>query len=142
MASMSRPLVVGLVSCSKRKLCRPAPARELYSPSYVFDRSVRYLERRCDEWWVLSARHGLVHPDEVLEPYDENLSGAPKTVREEWGARVRRALLERYEGRRIKLVLMAGKSYASFLEGLEFEVEEPLRGLGTGHRRRWLSANT
>jgi hypothetical protein len=139
---MSQPLVVGLVSCSKRKLCQPAPAKELYNPSYVFSRSVRYVESCCDEWWVLSARHGLVHPDTVLEPYDENLSEAPKAVREEWIARVRRALLERYEGRRVRFIVMAGSSYARAVDGLGAEVEEPLKGLGAGHRRRWLATHT
>jgi hypothetical protein len=120
----------------------PAPARELYSPSFVFDRSARYVESRCDEWYVLSAKHGLVEPDMVLAPYDETLAGATKAVRDEWAQRVRRQLRDRYDGCRVKFVLMAGRNYAGAVEGLDADVEEPLRGLGTGYRRRWLSAHT
>lgn len=137
-----RTLLVGLVSCSKSKLDHAAPARELYSPSFVFDRSARYVEQHCDEWFVLSAKHGLVDPDAVLEPYDETLAGAPKARREAWAEEVRAALRERYEGRPVKFVLMAGRSYSGAVEGLDAEVEEPLKGMGTGFRRRWLAANT
>lgn len=135
------PILVGLVSCSKLKLDRPAPARELYAPSFVFARSARYVESRCDEWWVLSAKHGLVHPDDVA-PYDETLAGARKAVRDAWAAEVRRSLRERYGRRPVKFILMAGRRYAACVEGLGAEVEEPLKGMGTGFRRKWLAANT
>lgn len=135
-------LLVGLVSCSKTKLDEAAPARELYSPSFVFSRSARYVETHCDEWFILSAKHGLVDPDTLIAPYDETLAGAPKAVRDEWAEGVRQALRERYEGRPVKFVLMAGRSYAGAVEGLDAEIEEPLKGMGTGFRRQWLAANT
>lgn len=137
-----RTLLVGLVSCSKSKLGEAAPARELYSPSYVFRKSAEYVEQHCDEWFVLSAKHGLVDPSDVLEPYDETLAGARKARRDEWAAEVREALKERYGGRPVKFVLMAGRAYSGAVEGLEAEVEEPLKGMGTGFRRQWLAANT
>ena len=28
------------------------------------------VEQTCDAWYVLSAKHGLVEPDRILEPYD------------------------------------------------------------------------
>lgn len=135
-------LLVGLVSCSKSKLDEAAPARELYSPSFVFSRSAAYVAARCDEWFILSAKHGLVHPDTVVAPYDETLAGAPKAVRDEWAEGVREALQARYEGRPVKFVLMAGRNYSGAVEGLDAEVEEPLKGMGTGFRRQWLAANT
>lgn len=147
-AVVAAALTVGLVSCTKSKLPEAAPARELYSPSWVFKKSVEYVESRCDAWHVLSAKHGLVEPDEVVEPYDETLSGAPKATRDAWAARVREQIRARYEGRRVKFILMAGSSYAGAVEGIEdeewvsAEVEEPMRGMGTGFRRRWLAQNT
>ncbi len=135
-------IVVGLVSCSKSKLNEAAPARELYAPSFIFSRSARYVETHCDEWFVLSAKHGLVHPDAVVEPYDETLAGAPKAVRDEWAEGVRQVLQARYAGRPVKFVLMAGRSYSGAVKGLDAEVVEPLKGMGTGFRRRWLAANT
>lgn len=28
----------------------------------------------CDQWAILSAKHGLIDPDKVIEPYDVTLS--------------------------------------------------------------------
>ena len=128
--------IVGLVSCSKSKGDTPCAARDLYT-SWVFQRSVDYVERECDEWAILSAKHGLVDPDAVLAPYDETLSGAPKAVREEWNRRVREQIEARYAGKRVRFVLMAGSAYAGCVEGMD--VEEPMKGMGTGYRRQWLA---
>jgi hypothetical protein len=63
---------VGLVGCVKSKQSQAAPARELYvSPLFRGRRA--WVERTCDRWFILSAKHGLVEPDRVLAPYDEIL---------------------------------------------------------------------
>ena len=41
----------------------------------------RYVERTCDSWWILSAVHGLVAPDDALEPYDVTLNDASRAER-------------------------------------------------------------
>lgn len=68
----SETYTVGLVGCASQKLRRAAPARELYV-SQLFKKASAYAEKTCDRWYILSAKHGLVHPDEVLEPYDVKL---------------------------------------------------------------------
>jgi hypothetical protein len=67
-------LDIGLVACSRLKSDRPLPAREL-SVSPVFRATSAYAERRygSDRWLILSARHGLVHPDQMLAPYELGL---------------------------------------------------------------------
>lgn len=144
---LTKTLLVGLVSCTKDKLDIPqsarVPAQDLYSPSYIFSRSVEYLRRRaCDEWLILSAKHGVLEPGEAIGLYDETLANAPKAVCDAWAARVREALRERYAGRKVKFVLMAGNRYAAGVRGLDAEVEEPLAGLSTGYRRSWLADAT
>jgi hypothetical protein len=145
MTASTRAWLVGLVSCSKAKVdsLEPVPARDLYAPSYVFRKSREIVERDCDEWWVLSAEHGLVHPDTPLHRYDTTLAGAPKAIRERWYTRVRAALRELYEGRWVRFLVLAGQAYAEAVRGLGFgEVVEPLRGLGTGQRRKRLGELT
>lgn len=61
---------VGLVGCVKSKRGTAAPARDLYT-SALFRGRRRYVELTCDRWFILSARHGLVEPEEILEPYDD-----------------------------------------------------------------------
>lgn len=62
----------GIVGCASAKLFRPAPARELYT-SQLFPKASFYAEATCERWYILSAKHGLVHPDTVLELYDVKL---------------------------------------------------------------------
>ncbi len=68
---------IGLVGCVKEKVRHPAPARDLYS-SALF-RSRRFVEGRCDRWFILSTGHGLVDPLQVLDYYDETLANLPRS---------------------------------------------------------------
>lgn len=64
-----RPLV--LINCSAAKLSTRARAFDLYDPSAFF-RAARSAALKLNPagWWIISARHGLVHPDTWLDPYD------------------------------------------------------------------------
>jgi hypothetical protein len=68
---------VGLVGCASAKLSQPAPARELYT-SPLFRKASAYAEATCTRWYVLSAKHGLVAPDAILEPYNVKLGRATR----------------------------------------------------------------
>ena len=81
-----RPNRVGLVGCVKTKLPGPAKARDLYV-STMFEGRRRFVERSCARWFVLSAKHGLLDPDEIIEPYDVSLARAPVSERRSWAAR-------------------------------------------------------
>lgn len=78
---------IGLVGCVARKLSRPAPAKDLYISPLFFERR-RYVEQFCDRWYIISALHGLVDPDTVLEPYNVSLREFTTRQRSKWGARV------------------------------------------------------
>lgn len=78
---------IGLVGCVKRKRNTPTPARDLYL-STLFAGRRAFVERTCDEWWILSAAHGLVAPDRMLDPYDVTLNDASDAERRGWSAEV------------------------------------------------------
>jgi hypothetical protein len=78
---------IGLVGCCRRKLPHAAPAAELYT-SPLFRLASRFCSRTCDLWFVLSARHGLVEPAQVLAPYDVTLRGLGHAARQAWACRV------------------------------------------------------
>lgn len=79
---------IGLVSCTSQKLERVTAARELYSASPNFRKWVGWVEESCDRWFVLSAKHHLVDPDEVLAPYDQTLDAAPVGEKRRWSTEV------------------------------------------------------
>lgn len=60
---------IGLVSCGKEKARVPCEARNFYC-SEMFTRSVALVERTCDEWHILSAKYGVVNPNEIISPYE------------------------------------------------------------------------
>lgn len=111
------PLRIALVSCGKAKLTHPAPARYLYTGS-LFRAARSYVERSgYDAWWILSARHGLVHPDEVLGPYEATLTGRGEEELTRWANKVDSRLrcsnygLWSQAGGQIEMDIFAGKAY-------------------------------
>lgn len=130
---------VGLVGCVKRKRRRPAPARELYTSTLFLGRRA-FVEAMCDQWFILSARHGLVNPDEVLEPYDETLKDAPEAHRRRWSVGVLDQLERLFPDLRgVVFETRAGSAYldhglAAGLEARGGLVERPTAGLSFGRQ--------
>jgi hypothetical protein len=134
-------LTVGLVGCASQKLQRPAPARELYV-SQLFKKASAYAEATCDRWYVLSALHGLVRPDTVIEPYDVRLgTNRPSSPPiHQWAGMVRDQLAAELEGlENIALVALAGEQYRTALRNVPWRVEVPMQGLGIGQQLGWLT---
>ena len=136
--------MIGLVSCSSVKLDRAAPARELYAASALFRKSLAYAEARCEETFVLSALHGVVDLEQMIEPYDHRL-GAALAAGVQWGVRVVAGLVERNLRNR-DLFILAGASYARplviALRGARWTgaAYEPLAGKQIGDRLAFLNA--
>ena len=130
---------IGLVGCVKEKGEAPLPAMELYV-SALFRGRRAYVERSCDRWYVLSAKHGLVRPSQVLAPYDEALTDASRTRRRVWSERVLRQLgdeLGHIAGNTFEI--HAGVPYRDFglVEGLRAAgaaVDVPAVGLSQGRQ--------
>ena len=70
---MRRTIV--LISCVKRKLGQSAKAKDIYD-STLFRAQRTYAEKFADEWWILSSKHGLLHPDTEIELYEQTLKNA------------------------------------------------------------------
>jgi len=60
-----------LIQCTNAKRDSAAPARDLYDPSTLFCKMRGYAQARGEPWFIVSAKHGLVDPDTVVEPYDD-----------------------------------------------------------------------
>ena len=133
---------IGLVGCVKKKVGVPRVAKDLYvSTLFVGRRS--YVERSSDEWWVLSAKHGLVHPDEVLAPYNVTLKDADRLARRSWSNQLLLVIDERIQPRRGDVFeIHAGAEYREFglLDGLGDRgcvVEIPTEGMPFGVQLRF-----
>lgn len=60
---------LAVISCSFEKGASPAPARELYRGPY-FQAMMCYANTHSSAWCILSAKHGLINPTKVIEPYN------------------------------------------------------------------------
>jgi hypothetical protein len=125
------PEVMHLVSCVSMKRSTPSCAEDLYVSPW-FKAARRHVSR--EPWAILSARHGLLRPDQVIEPYDDTLSGRRSIDRRAWAASVLRTIppARRY-------VIWAGAAYAEHLAP-SLNAELPLRGLGIGEQLAWFNA--
>lgn len=132
---MTAPTRVALVACSAAKLTHPAPARDLYT-STLFRKASTYAEASCARWYILSAKHGLVHPNTVLAPYDVTLSAKPTA----WADQVHAQLATELAGTtNVLLVALAGVRYRTALHPAPWPHDAPMRGLGIGQQLAWLT---
>lgn len=143
--STARPDVV-LVGCVRSKLPHPAPAKDLYL-SPLFRSARTHAEASGRPWFILSAEHGLIYPDEVTAPYERPLATQPVKMRRAWGAKVVEQLETRFGDLHDKTFeVHAGSAYVDAIrDGLlarGAHVEEPLRGLPLGQRLAWYRSGT
>lgn len=132
---------VGLIGCASQKLRRAAPARELYV-SQLFKKASAYAEQTCDRWYVLSAKHGLVHPDTVLEPYDMRLGTNRRTSPpiHAWCNRVQEQLAAELASlENVTLTVLAGEQHRYAVYNSQWPHEIPMKGLGIGQQLGWLT---
>jgi hypothetical protein len=131
-----------LVACAQRKLDHPAKASELYTSQW-FDAAKCYAVIMGNAWRILSAKHGLLHPETIIEPYDESLNTRAAAERQGWAVRVSKALREQFPADQWKLIILAGKAYreplVGMLETYGYKVEVPMQGLGIGQQIKWLN---
>lgn len=132
-----------LVSCVNSKLPHPAPARELYS-SVWFKAARRFVESHSADWFILSAQHGLVHPDQLIKPYEATLNQMPADDRRLWAKITAQQIEKQIPAGPV--IFLAGSNYREFLipllEAKGYSWEAPLARLGIGSQVSWLQRNT
>jgi hypothetical protein len=135
-ASGDGPVRIALVSCVKSKQPSPAPAKDLYT-SALFRGMRGFAEANADAWYILSAEHGLLRPDQVTAPYERTLNKMGKAARQGWAERVQRQLVAVLPSR-AEVIVLAGERYRDglvpFLEGRGYDVSIPLERLPFGRQ--------
>lgn len=130
-------LTIGLVGCGKGKLERAARARDLYTGA-LFRKASAYCSANYAVWFILSAKHGILEPNEVIDPYDLSLKDMPLAARQTWAHRVLKQIDERglSEG---KFYIHAGERYSEHPEP-SLNSERLLRGLSIGKQLAWYNS--
>lgn len=157
---MTRILLLG---CGKTKRAHASAARELYTGS-LFRARRRHADEVGSCWAIVSAKHHLILPDDIVEPYELKITSLSKAERADWAAtivqRLHAWLLDALllpRGRYglkpgvgwppIRVELHMGADYADPLEEAlgayeHFITSRPVRGSGVGHQLQWYSQKT
>lgn len=133
---------LALVACASARDSGPAPAEQLYS-SALFRARRRHVAQRCDRWFVLTPRYGLVAPDALVEAESTRLADLPTAERAAWAEAVL-ADLDEHVGRLAGCVveMHAGAAFcdSGLVDGLQrrgASVVRPVAGLGQGRQLAW-----
>ncbi len=123
---------LALVACSARKLTHAAPAKELYQGD-LFKKQRAWLEQTKMPWAILSAKYGLVMPDDVIEPYEQALKHMSRAENIRWALRTNQQIHERF-GNPVILALL-GLPYRRALHG--FVSHCPTARMTIGYQKKF-----
>lgn len=138
---------VHLVSCVGEKMDIPdnvaVPAEILYQSPWF--RKASCYAKQHGRWYIISARYGLVAPDEEIYTYEQTLNEMPVNERREWAKKVADEFI-RFNPGRLNVVILAGHKYREFLQPLleqaGYRVSVPMESLGIGQQLEWLNRHT
>jgi hypothetical protein len=132
---------VVFVSCVGQKKDGVHPARDLYQSTW-FQKAKQYAENVGGQWFILSAKYGVVAPDDQIVNYDMTLNDMELKARMIWGNETTRYVLKQYSPKDYKIIFLAGRKYREFttpyLRNCGYDIEVPMRGLGIGQQLQWL----
>lgn len=84
--------------------------------------------------FVISALHGLLSLDTVIDWYDYTLMGKPKSVKDAWGIKVAEQIKSRFDVNETMFIVLAGADYFVPLIPHLPNMEVPLKGVTMGYR--------
>ena len=137
---------IGLVGCGKAKREGVHAARDLYV-GRLFTGAFALSHTEHDDTYILSARHGLLRPDDRVASYDFCLHDLRLSDRHRWGAGVVYHLQTLFPtSMRLEFVLLAGAAYVRpILDAARsarlsaWSFEDPMAGMGLLQRMSWLA---
>ena len=120
---MSKKIRICLISCVSQKTNYKNPCKDLYI-SPLFKKTWAYVSQieRPHGVYILSALHGLIRYDTVIEPYDKTLLDMSKEECLEWAEKVKKQLTETFvkDGRTLEdyhfLIFAGSKYYENLLD--------------------------
>lgn len=131
-----------MISCTKSKKGYPCKASEMYSASDLFKKAYSYAVKNYDFVAILSAKYGLLFPDDEIEPYELTLNDMSSQQRKEWSEKVFRQMNQKFKLKDFgKVFFHTGKRYRQYLipklEQINVRCEVPLGHLGIGKQKAW-----
>lgn len=121
------------ISCVKTKRTSKCKAKDMYI-SPLFKKAYQYALKHTDESriYILSAKYGLIHGSEIIEPYEKTLNAEKDKERKVWAYNV----IQRMKSLEIpldsRIMLLGGVNYTMYLSRVLKNSICPLKGLSMG----------
>ena len=125
-----------LVSCVGEKLDHKAKAKDIYQSAW-FKKARSWAESNATRWYILSAKHGLLNPEQEIDPYECTLNTMSISERKKWGHITTEEIKKNVPNG--KIIVLAGKKYRDVINFDGYDVSVPMEGLGIGQQLSWLS---
>ena len=127
---------IALISCTKLKQDYSCKAEEMYMKSTLFKKATSYIkQQKYNRWFILSAKYGLLIPDEIIEPYNKTLNNMKAQEIKSWAENV---FLELNKYKIKQIDFYVGEKYRKYLipilikHNISYSI--PLKGLGIGQQ--------
>jgi len=127
-----------LVTCSKQKMKVPTCAQELYT-SERFQAARELAHTLGADWYIISGKHGLLSPDQIVEPYDMHLSEKTDAEIELWANDIIKSLPPSPK----RVCILAEKLYSDpivskLAKAKKRETLTPLEDIAPNYHKGWL----
>ena len=90
--------------------------------------------------FILSAKHGLLSPDDIIDPYQQTLKNMRSDEREKWSQSVIAELRKHWDLNTERFVFLAGVAYRDKLLPHLKNYVVPMEGLAFGKQLQWLDS--
>lgn len=129
---------VVLISCVKSKRDQRCRAADMYT-SPLFQKMMAYAQsQKPERIYILSAKYGLLLPDDMIEPYEQTLKTMRTAERQAWAQDVLSALRQHCDLDSDEFVFLAGDAYRQNLVPHIKHYIVPMEGLPFGKQLQWL----
>lgn len=133
---------IALVGCVKSKHIKACLAKNLYNSSlFIKTKTLIELKNDYSDWFILSAKYGLINKEEIIEPYELTLSNFTQNELSDWSFKIFNSikLLELNN-----LSFFCGKLYhnkylLSLLDKEKIQYNFPMGNLSIGKRLQFLT---
>lgn len=105
--------VVYCVSCGKDKGSKRLKARDMYTGA-IFRKRMLIAEKEGDEVIIISGKHGVLDPEQLIDPYDERMPKKGTKAWTEMREKMSQQLLDRY-GFKVRYVMLGSTDYSDIL---------------------------
>ncbi len=135
--------LICLIGDSKSQLTMPALAENMFR-SGLFKRAKHYAQTHAHQWYILSARYGLLEPNTLISPYSLTIDTLSSAERFQIAQQIMSAFIRHPLTTHDRVIVLAKSTYREVLapvfQGRNIRAEYPLEGKGVVQQMRWLEA--